>query len=506
MQKNSQLYKKLYRQLNSFKFNIHKPSKNLFFSNEELIIDLRRNFLNDKILNIATSISKSIHLKDQINALFLGKRINITENRNVQHVSLRNNSVTKSNYLKRTMDFAKKIRNGSYLSGSGKKFNCIINIGIGGSDLGPKTVFNFLKENYSQNNDIKNVYFLSNTDSKKLRKIISQIEIEKTLFLISSKSFKTQETLVNTKFIINILKKEKNKDKIIKKNFICITSEKEIAIQQGFNPDLIFEIPLGIGGRFSLWSPISLINIIIFGPNVYREMVKGAIEIDNHFLKTPFKKNIPFLLGLLSFIHINFLNNLAHGYLIYSNFLEDFIPYLQQLEMESLGKSYQRSNIISKYKTSPIVWGGVGTNCQHAFMQQVHQGNIGSNFDLILTLNNDDKKDSLDKFMFANYLAQSDTLISGNLNSQSNFKKIIGRKGHSIIILKNLRAKNLGSLISLYENKVFALSCILNINAFDQWGVEEGKKIANEYIRIIDEKQGTKKNSLLNEILKNTKN
>ena len=506
MQKNSQLYKKLNEQLNSFEFNIHKPSKNLFFSNKELIIDLRRNFLNEKILNIAANISKSIHLKDQINALFSGKRINITENRNVQHVSLRNNDFSKTNYLKKTMDFAKKIRSGSYLSSSKKKFNCIINIGIGGSDLGPKTVFNFLKENYPQNNDIKNVYFLSNIDSKKLKKIISQIEIEKTLFLISSKSFKTQETLVNTKFIINLLKKEKNKDKIIKKNFICITSEKEIAIQQGFNPELIFEIPLGIGGRFSLWSPISLINIIIFGPNIYREMVKGATEIDNHFLNTPFKKNIPFLLAFLSFIHINFLKNLAHGYLIYSNYLEDFIPYLQQLEMESLGKSYQRSNIISKYKTSPIVWGGIGTNCQHAFMQQVHQGNIGSNFDLILTLNNDDKKDSLDKFMFANYLAQSDTLISGNLNSQSNFKKIIGGKGHSIIILKNMRAKNLGSLISLYENKVFALSCILNINAFDQWGVEEGKKIANEYIRIIDEKQGTKKNSLLNEILKNTKN
>lgn len=506
MQKNSQLYKKLNEQLNSFEFNIHKPSKNLFFSNKELIIDLRRNFLNERILNIAANISKSIHLKDQINALFSGKRINITENRNVQHVSLRNNDFSRTNYLKKTMDFAKKFRNGSYLSGSGKKFNCIINIGIGGSDLGPKTVFNFLKENYPQNNDIKNVYFLSNIDSNKLRKIISQIEIEKTLFLISSKSFKTQETLVNTKYIINLLKKEKNKDKIIKKNFICITSEKEIAIQQGFNPELIFEIPLGIGGRFSLWSPISLINIIIFGPNIYREMVKGATEIDNHFLITPFKKNIPFLLALLSFIHINFLKNLSHGYLIYSNYLEDFIPYLQQLEMESLGKSYQRSNIISKYKTSPIVWGGIGTNCQHAFMQQVHQGNVGSNFDLILTLNNDDKKDSLDKFMLANYLAQSDTMINGNLNSQNNFKKIIGGKGHSIIILKNLKAKNLGSLISLYENKVFALSCLLNINAFDQWGVEEGKKIASEYIEIIEKKQGTKTNSLLNEILKNTKN
>ena len=505
MQKNSQLYKKLNEQLNSFEFNIHKPSKNLFFSNKELIIDLRRNFLNERILNIAANISKSIHLKDQINALFSGKRINITENRNVQHVSLRNNDFSRTNYLKKTMDFAKKFRNGSYLSGSGKKFNCIINIGIGGSDLGPKTVFNFLKENYPQNNDIKNVYFLSNIDSNKLRKIISQIEIEKTLFLISSKSFKTQETLVNTKYIINLLKKEKNKDKIIKKNFICITSEKEIAIQQGFNPELIFEIPLGIGGRFSLWSPISLINIIIFGPNIYREMVKGATEIDNHFLITPFKKNIPFLLALLSFIHINFLKNHSHGYLIYSNYLEDFIPYLQQLEMESLGKSYQRSNIISKYKTSPIVWGGIGTNCQHAFMQQVHQGNVGSNFDLILTLNNDDKKDSLDKFMLANYLAQSDTMINGNLNSQNNFKKIIGGKGHSIIILKNLKAKNLGSLISLYENKVFALSCLLNINAFDQWGVEEGKKIASEYIEIIEKKQGTKTNSLLNEILKNTK-
>ena len=139
-------------------------------------------------------------------------------------------------------------------------------------------------------------------------------------------------------------------------------------------------------------------------------------------------------------------------------------------------------------------------------MQQVHQGNIGSNFDLILTLNNDDKKDSLDKFMLANYLGQSDTLISGNLNSQSNFKKIVGGKGHSIIILKNLKAKNLGSLISLYENKVFALSCILNINAFDQWGVEEGKKIANEYVKLIEKKQGTKRNKLLNEILKSTKN
>ena len=209
MQKNSQLYKKLNKQLNSFEFNIHKPSKNLFFSNKELIIDLRRNFLNEKILNIAANIAKSIHLKDQINALFSGKRINITENRNVQHVSLRNNNFSKTNYLNKTMDFAKKFRNGSYLSSSGKKFNCIINIGIGGSDLGPKTVFNFLKENYPQNNDIKNVYFLSNTDSKKLRKIISQIEIEKTLFLISSKSFKTQETLVNTKFIINLLKKRK---------------------------------------------------------------------------------------------------------------------------------------------------------------------------------------------------------------------------------------------------------------------------------------------------------
>jgi glucose-6-phosphate isomerase len=186
--------------------------------------------------------------------------------------------------------------------------------------------------------------------------------------------------------------------------------------------------------------------------------------------------------------------------------LEDFIPYLQQLEMESLGKSYQRSDVISKYKTSPVIWGGIGTNCQHAFMQQVHQGNVGSNFDLILTLNNDNKKESLDKFLIANYLAQSDTMIKGNSNSQNNFKKIVGGKGHSIIVLKKLKAKNLGSLISLYENKVFALSCILNINAFDQWGVEEGKKIANKYIKIIEKRELTKKNSLLNEILKNTKN
>ena len=506
MQKKPLFYLKLQKELNNFEFNIDKPSKNLFFSNDELIIDLRRNFLNEKILNTASNIAKSIHLKDQINALFSGKKINVTENRKVQHVSLRSNNFSKEGYLKKTIDFAKRIRNGSYLSASGKKFNYIINIGIGGSELGPKMVFNFLKENYPKDNDIKRVYFLSNTDSKKLRKIISQIEIKKTLFLISSKSFKTQETLVNTKFIINLLKKEKNKDKIIKKNFVCITSEKEVAIQQGFNQELIFEIPLGIGGRFSLWSPISLINIILFGPNVYREMVKGATEIDNHFLQTPFKKNIPFLLGLLTFIHTNILKNHAHGYLIYSNYLEDFIHYLQQLEMESLGKNYQRSGVISKYKTSPIIWGGIGTNCQHAFMQQVHQGNIGSNFDLVLTLNNDNKQDSLDKIMIANYLAQSDTMIKGNLNSQNNFKKIIGSKGHSMIILKKLKAKNLGSLISLYENKVFALSCILNINAFDQWGVEVGKKIANEYIKKIDEKQGIKKNNLLNEILINTKN
>lgn len=506
MQKISQLYIKLKKELSSFKFDIDKPSKNLLFSNDELIIDLRRNFLNEKILNIALNIAKSIHLKDQINALLSGKRINITENRKVQHVSLRNSNFFKESYLKKTIDFAKKIINGSYLSASGKKFNCIINIGIGGSDLGPKTVFNFLKENYPKNNDIESVYFLSNTDSRKLRKIISQIEIEKTLFLISSKSFKTQETLVNTKFIINLLKKEKNKKKIISKNFICITSEKQLAIQQGFNQELIFEIPVSIGGRFSLWSPISLINIILFGPKVFREMVKGATEIDKHFIQAPFKKNMPFLLGLLTFIHTNIHGNFAHGYLMYSNYLEDFIPYLQQLEMESLGKNYQRSDMISKYKTSPIIWGGLGTNCQHAFMQQVHQGNIGSNFDLVLTLNNDNKKDSLDKYMMANYLAQSDTMIKGNLNSQNNFKKIIGSKGHSMIILKNLKAKNLGSLISLYENKVFALSCILNINAFDQWGVEEGKKIANEYVKIIEKKQGMKKNSILNEILMNTKN
>ena len=171
-------------------------------------------------------------------------------------------------------------------------------------------------------------------------------------------------------------------------------------------------------------------------------MLEGATKIDNHFLQTPFKKNIPFLLGLLTFIHTNILRNFSHGYLMYTNYLEDFIPYLQQLEMESLGKNYQRSDRISKYKTSPIIWGGIGSNCQHAFMQQVHQGNIGSNFDLVLTLNNDNKKNSLDKFMIANYLSQSDTMINGSLNSKSNFKKIIGNKGHSMIILKKLKAKN----------------------------------------------------------------
>ena len=486
IQKSWKSLEKIYEQENDLNFvdylkNEANRVERFSISLNNIYLDFSKNRISEKALNYLIDLCNETDLKKNINKYFDGEEINETEKRAVLHTALRSNKnkatrINKEvqNNLKKIEIISNEINNGKRLGYSGKKIENIVNIGIGGSHLGPEMV----TEALSQYNLGIKPYFISNIDADYTDDLLKRINPESTIFIIVSKTFNTIETLENAKkikswFIENIC------EEAIANHFIAISNNIEGPIDFGIYSKNILSIPEWVGGRFSLWGSVGLIISICIGYKNFEKFLSGAREMDEHFRESPFKKNIPVILALISIWYNNFFKSETEAVLPYNQFLSKLPDYLQQASMESNGKSIDRDGNKINYETGSIIWGSTGTNAQHAFFQLMHQGTklIPADFIAFVEPLNDDYEQH--KILNANFLAQINALLVGsNKTGNDIHKNIEGNKPSNSILINKLTPHNLGSLIAMYESKIFAIGSILNIYSFDQWGVELGKSIA----------------------------
>lgn len=469
----------------------------------DIFLDFSKQKINDETINL---LLKLAHQQDLIlwnNRLFQGEKINDTEHRAALHIALRSDNsiiidgidVTREvkNVLRQMEKFTTGVRNGNLRGYSGKRFTDIVNIGIGGSDLGPLMVTEALKP---YNNSHLSTHFVSNIDGTHLAKTLKKLNPETTLFIISSKTFKSQETMANAtsarEWFVNYCG---NNDDTIN-HFIAVSANVEEVQKFGIPAKNLFLFWDWVGGRFSLWSAIGLPIALSIGMDNFNLLLTGAKEMDQHFSTTPLAQNLPVILGLLSIWQINFLGATTHAIFPYDQSMCYFPSYLQQLEMESNGKCVTRDGETIDYSTSPVIWGGPGSNGQHAFYQLLHQGTQTMSVDFLAPCKSHYPIGSHHRLLLANFFAQTEAMMLGQhqviqknkLDSLETeeieqsalppYKNIPGNQATTSIIFKKLDPKTLGALIALYEHKVFVQSVIWNINPFDQWGVERGKQLA----------------------------
>jgi len=477
----------------------------------DFLVDYSKNIINQETMSLLQELANEAHLKDAISKYFEGDIINQTENRAVLHTALRadENAVIKvdgENVIPEVVEVKNKIKNftNEVLNGdrkgfTGKPFTDIVNIGIGGSDLGPVMVVEALQ--FYKNH--LNLHFVSNIDGDHVNEIIKKLNPETTLFVIVSKTFTTQETLTNSETIREWFLKSASQEDVAK-HFVAVSTNLQRVTEFGINPDNVFPMWDWVGGRFSLWSAVGLSISLAVGFDNYNELLKGANEMDEHFKTTDFDKNIPVTLALLSIWYNNFFGAESEALIPYTQYLQKLAPYLQQGTMESNGKSVDRDGNAVDYETGTIIWGEPGTNAQHAFFQLIHQGTKLIPTDFIGFVKplygNEDHHNKL----MSNFFAQTEALLNGKTPTQVlaefdkqglsedkaksllPFKVFTGNKPTNTILIQKLTPKTLGSLVALYEHKIFVQGIIWNIFSYDQWGVELGKQLANS---ILDEIQ-----------------
>ena len=498
--------------------------KKYSISIDELYVDYSKNLIDDEILNLLINLSKECKLYDAIDKQFTGEKINETEDRAVLHTALRSFD-KKSPFFevllkdrKKIRDFSDGIIDGTFLSSTGKKFTDIVNIGIGGSDLGPVMVVEALKY---YKTDL-NIHFVSNIDGDHVSEILKNLNPETTFFIIVSKTFTTQETITNA-LTIKEWFCEKLNEKAIKSHFAAVSTNLNAIKDFGINPKFVFPMYDFIGGRFSLWGTVGLSISLAIGYQNFEKLLKGANSMDLHFKNKPFEKNIPVILALISIWYNNFLNAESEAIIPYSEYLKYLPSYLQQAVMESNGKSVDRNGNIIKYQTGNIIWGGSGTNSQHAFFQLIHQGTKLIPCDFIgfkkSLYGNDDHHNKL----LSNFIGQTEALLNGiglddvktemqksqvlheKMDMIAPFKVFEGNKPTTTILFNNLTPKSLGMLISMYEHKIYTQGIIWNIFSYDQWGVELGKKLAAKLLTEIQTGKIQKHDDSSSFLLKKTK-
>lgn len=475
----------------------------------DFLIDYSKNIINEETKKHLLDLANEVDLKDAITKYFAGDLINQTENRAVLHTALRAPSNTNVlvdgvNVMPEIVAVKNKIKNFSdqVISGERKgftnlQFTDVVNIGIGGSDLGPAMVVEALQ--FYKNH--LNVHFVSNVDGDHVNEVIKKLNPETTLFVIVSKTFTTQETLSNSETIREwFLKSAKQED--VAKHFVAVSTNIQKVTDFGIHPENIFPMWDWVGGRFSLWSAVGLsISLGVGYPN-FEKLLIGAHDMDEHFRTTLFENNIPVMLALLSVWYNNFLGAESEALIPYSQYLQKLAPYLQQGIMESNGKSIDRDGNPVNYQTGTIIWGEPGTNSQHAFFQLIHQGTKLIPTDFIGFVNSlYGNQDHHDKLM-SNFFAQTEALLNGKSAEQVDaefqkqgmpqekaaflmpYKVFSGNRPTNTFLIKQLTPETLGSLIALYEHKIFVQGVIWNIFSYDQWGVELGKQLANS---ILDE-------------------
>jgi glucose-6-phosphate isomerase len=477
----------------------------------DFLIDYSKNRINQETMDLLVKLANEVHLKEAISDYFDGEIINKTENRAVLHTALRapkqasvkmdgQNIIPEIYEVKSKIKaFTNEIVNGDRKGFTGKTFTDIVNIGIGGSDLGPAMVVEGLQ--FYKNH--LNVHFVSNVDGDHVNEIIKKLNPETTLFVIVSKTFTTQETLTNSETIRTwFLKSAKQED--VAKHFVAVSTNIINVTEFGINAANVFPMWDWVGGRFSLWSAVGLSISLAVGFDNFDKVLKGANEMDEHFKTAAFDKNIPVVLALLSIWYNNFFGAESEALLPYTQYLQKLAPYLQQGIMESNGKSIGRDGKPVNYQTGTIIWGEPGTNSQHAFFQLIHQGTKLIPTDFIGFVNSlYGNKDHHDKLM-SNFFAQTEALLNGKSEEQvrnefekqglpsekadylAPFKVFEGNKPTNTILINSLTPETLGSLVAMYEHKIFVQGIIWNIFSYDQWGVELGKQLATSILEEIN--------------------
>lgn len=477
-----------------------------------MLLDYSKNLITRQTLNKLLTLAQDSALEQAIQEMFSGGKINRSENRAVLHVALRNRTNTPikvdgedvmpavNAVLEKMKTFSDAVISGQWRGYSGKAITDVVNIGIGGSDLGPYMVTEALRP-YKNH---LNMHFVSNIDATHIAEVLKKISPETTLFLVASKTFTTQETMTNAhsarQWLLNVAGDEKH----ITKHFVALSTNSEAVSQFGIDTANMFEFWDWVGGRYSLWSAIGLSIVLSVGFEHFCQLLAGAHAMDNHFASTPLAENLPVLLALIGIWYNNFFDAQTEAILPYDQYLHRFAAYFQQGNMESNGKYVDRNGQAVNYQTGPIIWGEAGTNGQHAFYQLIHQGTKLIPCDFIApALSHNPLADHHTKLL-SNFFAQTEALAFGKsrevveqefreqgrdpatLQHVVPFKVFQGNRPTNSILLKQITPYSLGALIALYEHKIFSQGVILNIYSFDQWGVELGKQLAN---RILPELQ-----------------
>jgi glucose-6-phosphate isomerase len=471
----------------------------------DILLDYSKNRITEETISLLLDLATQADVSGYIEKMFSGDKINVTENRAVLHVALRNRSnrpiyvdgadvMPEVNaVLKRMAHFCKKVRDGSWKGYTGKAITDIVNIGIGGSDLGPVMATEALKP-YGKPG--LNPHFVSNIDGTHLVETLKTLDLETTLFIIASKTFTTQETLTNAHSARDWFLTTAGDESAIAKHFVAVSTNAEGVSRFGIDTENMFEFWDWVGGRYSLWSAIGLSIALYIGMENFESMLAGAHDMDEHFRTTPMDKNMPVLLGLLGVWYNNFFNAQTHAILPYDQYLHRFPAYFQQGDMESNGKRVNREGETVDYTTGPVVWGEPGTNGQHAFYQLMHQGTKIIPADFLAPIDSQNPLGRHHQILLSNYLAQTEALMKGKTEDEARsellasgldpdtaealvpHKVFQGNRPTNAILFKKLDPSTLGALTALYEHKIFVQGVIWNINSFDQWGVELGKQLA----------------------------
>lgn len=468
-------------------------------SQGELFLDYSKNKLSDEVLASLLQLAEHSPLRQRRAQMFSGDIINVTEKRPVLHTALRNRGdepvvVNGQDVmpdiqagLKKLEAFSNKVRDGKWLGYTGKRIRSVVNIGIGGSDLGPNMVCRALLH---YKHPEMSFHFISNVDGQHIKKALKSLDPETTLFIVSTKTFSTQETLLNANSAKRwFLEKTGASAADLGQHFVAVSTNKAAAMEFGINQDCIFEFWAWVGGRYSLWSSIGLPIALCIGFDQFIELLEGAHEMDRHFVEAPLEQNMPVILALIGIWYINFLGAETQAVIPYDQALHQLPAFLQQLDMESNGKSVDMEGQPVDYATGPIVWGQTGSNGQHAFFQLLHQGTRFVPIDFIASLQGDEETEEHHFALLTNMLAQANAFMNGDISDgQQDYTSSPGSRPSNVLLLDRLNPRNVGALIALYEHKVFVQGAIWNINSFDQWGVQLGKRLATEISRNIERK------------------
>ena len=470
----------------------------------DLLLDYSKNRITDDTMGLLVRLAEEADVAGWRERMFSGEKINNTENRAVLHVALRNRSnrpvivdgedvMPKVNaVIERMGAFAEKVRSGEWRGYSGERITDVVNIGIGGSDLGPQMVVQALKP--YRHPDLK-LHFISNIDGAHVKEALEALNPETTLFIVASKTFTTQETMTNAHYARAWFLAQAQAEAHIAQHFVAVSTNSEAVTAFGIDPANMFEFWDWVGGRYSLWSAIGLSIVLAVGTERFIELLEGAHAMDEHFRHAPLDRNMPVILALLGVWYNNFFGAESHAILPYDHYLRSLPAYLEQADMESNGKSVDRDGNAVDYATGAIVWGATGINGQHAFYQLLHQGTKLIPADFIVSVEPHTELQEHHDILIANFLAQTEALMRGRTREETQLemgssqssqfvshKVFDGNHPSNAILLQKLTPHALGMLIALYEHKIFVQGVIWNLNSYDQWGVELGKQLARRIL------------------------